>query len=162
MYLADNQGVFFSKGNAKWQDWMNLGYYYFDKLSPYTGVPSGWYDGTTSLIRPAAKLYTCPSVTDKRCNNSYGYNTRGLVELLIKESRSKKPSVSMVVSDTRFSQGAIFDYNCYGTTIANLTYRAWSKDGDRHRGHNQVGFLDGHVASVRITTDGVPWAYQGL
>ncbi len=161
LYLDDNDGTFLSKGSAHWSDWLNLGTYFCEKMSPYLGISGKYYvwDGSTDIT--VAKVFMCPSATGKTTTNQYGYNTWGLVENLKKESRAKKPSETMVLADARWSAGAIYDYNTFGSPT-NLAYQAWSKDSvDRHKAMNQVGFLDGHCESVKITTTGVPWKYQG-
>lgn len=164
MYLADNNGVFYSKGNDHWEKWMNLGLTYFQVLSPYCGISGNWKDwnGETDIIRREAKVFFCPSAPNRLATSSYAYNTWGLVENLEKETRAKKPSQTLVVADARKSIGAIFDYNCFGNSISDLSYRAWSINEGRHHGSNNVGFLDGHVETIRITTDGVPFKYQGF
>ena len=163
MYLADSNGVFYSKGNSGWTDWMNLGNFFFQKMAPYCGVSGNWkeWDGSTDLIRREANVFFCPSAPNRATNYSYAYNTWGLVENLEKESRAKLPARTLVIADARKSNGGIFDYNCYGNSISNLAYRAWSINEGRHNVSNQAGFLDGHVETVRITTDGVPFKYQG-
>ena len=88
MYLGDNDGVFFSKGNSNWRDWENLGLHLFQKLAPYCGISGDWkeWDGSTDLIRREAKVFLCPTAPNRKTNYSYGYNTWGLVEYLEKES----------------------------------------------------------------------------
>ena len=63
MYLGDNDGVFFSKGNSNWRDWENLGLHLFQKLAPYCGISGDWkeWDGSTDLIRREAKVFLCPT-----------------------------------------------------------------------------------------------------
>ncbi|MGN1363906.1 MAG: type II secretion system protein, partial [Victivallis vadensis] len=92
MYLGDNNGVFFSKGNSNWRDWENLGLHLFQKLAPYCGISGDWkeWDGSTDLIRREAKVFLCPTAPNRRTNYSYGYNTWGLVEYLEKESRCRQ------------------------------------------------------------------------
>ncbi len=164
MYLADNNGVFYSRGNDSWEDWMNLGLTYFQVLSPYCGVSGNWkeWDGTNDIIRREANVFYCPSSPNRLANYSYAYNTMSLVENLEKETRAKNPSQTLVAADARKSKGAIFDYNCFGDSISDLSYRVWSINEGRHNGSNNAGFLDGHVEIIKITTDGVPFKYKGF
>ena len=163
MYLGDNDGVFFSKGNSNWRDWENLGLHLFQKLAPYCGISGHWkeWDGSTDLIRREAKVFLCPTAPNRKTNYSYGYNTWGLVEYLEKESRCWQPSMTFVIADARRSKGGIYDYNCFGDSVSNFDYRAWSINEGRHNSSNQVGFLDGHAENVKINTDGVPFKYSG-
>ena len=163
MYLGDNDGVFFSKGNSSWRDWENLGLHLFQKLAPYCGISGDWkeWDGSNDLIRREAKVFLCPTAPNRKTNYSYGYNTWGLVEYLEKESRCRQPSMTFVIADARRSKGGIYDYNCFGDSVSNFDYRAWSINEGRHNSSNQVGFLDGHAENVKINTDGVPFKYSG-
>lgn len=150
MYLNDNDSRFFDKTNR-----LNLGYSCQEAMAPYLKQKTPLWDFVKYEYKPGSLIWNCPS-SDYYIAHNYAYNQYGLAEVRKKLTRIKNTSGIMFFADQYGRGGNAFDYHCWSfSSNAGESYLAWSRAA-RHKGNNQVVFVDGHVESVQVITPKAP------
>jgi prepilin-type processing-associated H-X9-DG protein len=63
----------------------------------------------------------------------------------------------MYFADQKGRGGNAYDYHCWTfSSLSSISYENWSRASERHAGFCEVGFVDGHVASEKVTTVKAP------
>lgn len=146
-YNDDNEGFFYPDVGA-------AGTYMQLLLAKYLGISGSLYDSNSEYIGRDV-VFICPSSGSRSVTHNYGYNSFGLGAHLKRIFKVKNPSAIMNFADAYASNR--YNYHCYtwSANTANVYY-CWSNQSERHRMFNNVLFVDGHVAPVKIETTKAP------
>ena len=151
LYLGDYDDNFCAQKSST-----NVGLLIFnEQMALYLGVPKIIYEWPSLKLKPKAMVFNCPSSEASLIHN-YAYNSYGLMEVAKKTNRLRQsPSTVMVLADHDESAGMQFGYWAWGNRPRVEGEQGWFK-ARRHNLKNNVGWVDGHVSALEVTSLGAP------
>lgn len=154
LYLGDYDDNFCAQSSST-----NVGLLIFnEQMALYLGVPKTIYEWPSLKLKSKAMVFNCPS-SEATLMHNYAYNSYGLMKVAKKLNRLRQsPSTVIVLADHENGSGLAFDYWKWENRPRNESEQSWMR-ARRHNKKNNVGWVDGHVSALEVTTLGAPKKY---
>lgn len=151
LYLGDYDDNFCAQASIT-----NAGLLIFnEQMALYLGVPKIIYEWPSLKLKSKAMIFNCPS-SEASLTHNYAYNSYGLMETAKKLNKlCQSPSTVLLLADHDEGNGMQFGYWAWGNRPRFESEQGWIK-ARRHNLKNNVGWIDGHVSAIEVTSPGAP------